>query len=248
MPQSLDQWVVALLLIIPFVGLIAFSLWLDARKTFRYKTAFLDSTTACTIDQAKDGTLVAVAGRVCDTSKLLEAPLTGRACVYFRSEALGASGSFTGDGRAWGGLKTVAGKTGRVDILIRDDTGTAYVSADTEVLVFAPPERRTMFQAGHDPGRERAFLGDCGIAAPQGWFQRWMDRSRGFDERILAVGDMAILAGVARWETGSDGKDARILRIVALPKEAMSPPWEEGVILNADPAALPLFARRRRNP
>jgi hypothetical protein len=140
-----------------------------------------------------DGT-VKLTGRLHRESEILQAPLSGRACVIY--EIVVAISVNTGSGQIW---RYLLDRHEGCSFLVADDSGTARIDTSGPYeLALAPDLIGTT--SGSYPGTHRALselLESNGIK-PTNWLGRW--RAIRYAEGVLEPGALVSVGGVGTWE------------------------------------------------
>jgi hypothetical protein len=186
------------------------------------------------VRDAIDGELVRVVGRLRPGPRLLQAPLSGRACALFEVEV---------------DLKVKRGKSSQwrplireseaIDFFLEDDTGRALVRiAERQTALVLDHEQRSGFLDDPTPALE-AYVARHGHETTGGF---GLNRTLRYREGVLEPDETVAVLGRGRWEDDPDPgaaragegyrASARRKRLVIEPS-ALSP-----VRVSDDPAAL----------
>lgn len=147
----------------------------------------LSSARRRAIADVSDGERVRIVGRAV-TAQTVRAPLSGRACAYWRvlvEEDSGESG--------WG---TVIDHAEGVDFHVEDGTGRARVdTSKVKAILIRDHTRESGFGKDATPELE-AFLASHGRTSA-GWL---FNKTLRYREGIVEAGETVAVAGFARWE------------------------------------------------
>lgn len=146
------------------------------------------------IEQAADESRVRVVGTV-ETDTPVQAPLSGRDCVYWRVVVERKTG---GNNSRW--VKLVDEHEG-VDFTLRDRTGIAWVeTVHTHAILESDRSGGASFM--RDPSPElKAFLNQRGYET-EGWFG--INKTLRYNEGVAEVGEEVAVVGDGAWERDPD--------------------------------------------
>ncbi|MBW2735681.1 MAG: hypothetical protein JRH20_25125 [Deltaproteobacteria bacterium] len=184
----------------PLAGL-AYGLFFYNSRGQRLKQAILKSTLPTTIANAEDGKVVKLVGTVAYASEPLEAPLSGRPCVYYHVRLANESVLLATEIRSCAEM-WVVDESGRALVEIDGDNGT--YSEEVTPGVCAKKDFRS-YSSGffaRSNTRQRAFLRRC---------SHFTDAERFYDEGILEAGEEVVVVGLCKREPDPDalvGRDA----------------------------------------
>jgi hypothetical protein len=171
------------------------------------------------IAESGAGDLVKVAGRVRSLGPPLVAPLTGRACVFYRVVVLVEE-----RGVWW----TRVDRERRADFLIEDGSGEALVEAEAARPILLDEA------AGWSPTSTPALAPLCGPGALDGCLGGWSSRVRHKEVALLDGEGIAVLGRVRR--RLDCGRYLRGTPYREPPLEvALEPALPEGLLVTDDP-------------
>lgn len=216
--------IVIIVAVIAVVGGVAFVAWWfsadqKARRAMR-------SVPRRPIEQVSDGEKARVVGQV-HAEQTIAAPLSGRACTYWRVTVQEQRGG--GKNRHW---VTIIDEHEGVDFFVQDGAGKAIVKTE---LVHAVLEKDGKFSSGFlndaDPALE-AFLADRGHSS-QGWV---FNKNMRYHEGVVEPGEHVCVVGVGRWERDPD-EEARAgagYREAQMPRRLVLESPDDGPLLLSD--------------
>jgi len=150
------------------------------------------------IQEAQDGAIVKIIGKVRIEGEALEAPFSSQKCVYYNSTVHEQSSSGS---NAW---KVILAETKGLDFWVEDDTGRVLIRAATlKVAIIKDIE----FSSGtfrDAPEKLERFLARHGQKST-GWV---LNRSLRYKEGNFALDEIIAVLGKARWEHDPDPKNA----------------------------------------
>lgn len=174
------------------VGGIAFFVWYfsadqKARRAMR-------SVPRLDIEHVSEGEKARIVGTV-EVGETVAAPLSGRACAYWRVTVQEQRGG--GKNRHW---VTIIDEHDGVDFFLKDGKAKALIET---VHVQAVLEKDGKFSSGflNDAGPElEAFLAERGHSS-QGWV---FNKNMRYHEGVVEPGEIVCAVGVGRWERDPD--------------------------------------------
>ena len=178
------------------VGVVAFASWAFWRFSEDQQIRRqLRKTPTKRIQELRDDELGKVVGRARGLTEMLEAPLTGRRCVYF--VAVVEEHHSTGKSSYW---KTVIRDSRRVPFMLEDDSGRALVDA-TGARIAIDFDGKSQSGTFDDPTpAEQAFLARHGQKG-QGWI---FNRALRYREAVIAEGETIAVLGSGTREPDPD--------------------------------------------
>lgn len=198
----------------------------------------LRSASSTPVARLVEGEVVKVCGRARVLERVLEAPLTGRQCVFYRAlvEEPGK-----GDGRLDSdGWHPLVDEYNSTDFLVEDATGSVRVHVDgaEPVLVLDASFWSAIFNS--PTPRLEAYLAQYGQAS-----KNWLgiNRSLRYREGVLEPGEEVAVLGVVRFELAPDpGGSGGGYR--ARPQRPTLHAGETGLLLSDDPSVIDHEQRR----
>ena len=209
-------------------GAIAFFAWYfsadqKARRAMR-------SVPRRDIESVPDGEKARIVGtvRVTDT---VAAPLSGRACAYWRVTVQEQRGG--GKNRRW---VTIIDEHEGVDFVLEDGGAKALIKTD---YVQAVLEKDGKFSSGlfNDAGQElEQFLSERGHSS-QGWI---FNKNMRYHEGVVEPGEVVCAVGVGRWERDPDEKASAGAgyREAQMPKRLVLSSPDDGPLLLSDEPSM----------
>jgi hypothetical protein len=177
-----------------------------------------------------EGEVARVVGEV-EPLELVEAPLSGRACVYW--QVLVQEYRNSGKSGRW---VTVIDEDAGEDFLVRDVTGKALVKvAVTSSLLDKDYERSSGFMNDATPELE-AFLAARGERS-QGWV---LNKRMRYREGVVEPGERVCVVGVGRWERDPNehAQPGQGYRDAQLPQRLILESPQVGSLLLSDEPAM----------
>ena len=188
------------LVFVVIIAIVFLVWWFNADTKAKRK---IKNTPVVSVADIQEGTLVKVVGAVDCASEPMQAPLSGRACTFFRIKV--SEYRRRGKNSSW---VTIIDDTDGIEFIVSDSTGGAFVDPS---LVRAVLDQDAKFNSGLMSGAGEnleAYLSAHGRSSKGIVFNKSMK----YHEGIVEPGEVVAVVGIAHWDTA--GRD-RVLRIKA---------------------------------
>lgn len=177
------------------------------------------------IADVKGGEKVRIVGEV-EAPRTLRAPLSGRACAYWRVTVREQRGS--GKSRRW---VTIIDEQEGVDFFLRDGMAKALIKTAHAQAVLDQDGRYVSGFMRDAPPELEVFLAQRGHSS-KGWF---FNKNMQYREGIVEPGETVAAVGVGRWERDPDEEPtAGGYRDVIQPRRLVLDRPEDGLLLISD--------------
>ncbi|HEY5922885.1 MAG TPA: GIDE domain-containing protein [Kofleriaceae bacterium] len=188
----------------------------------------LRKTPTRSIQELRDDELGKVVGRARGLDEMLEAPLSGRRCVYF--VAIVEEQRSTGKSSYW---KTIIKETRGVLFMLEDDSGRALVDA-TAARIAIDFDGKSKSGTFDDPTPvERAFLDRHGQKG-EGWI---FNRTLRYREAVIADGETIAVLGAGTREPDPDAPPAEAYRGEPPTRLRLTSSPKYPLVISDDPSA-----------
>jgi hypothetical protein len=160
----------------------------------------------------------------------LEAPLSGRRCVYYAvliEENLGLGGG--------GAVMPLAEKADGISFVVEEDGHRAVIDPDNALLAVAFDHRATSLAAFDATPRQRALLADADLIH-RDWFRT---SSLTYREAILEVREVVSILGAGVREPDPDAPAAAAYRSMAQTRLRFTSSPKSQLIISDDRSAVP---------